>query len=314
MELIIIGINIQYITRGGSKMKKWLSIIILTLIVTACGKAETTSEQTEEKPESETKEETSTTEPNTEEDTNSTEDNDETTETDENKEEGKDQEKSEEADTPKEPKYELTGNWDLKPIGDANEKVVLLTIDDAPDKYGLEMAKTLKELNAPAIFFVNGHFMDTDEEKEIVKQIHEMGFAIGNHTVGHKALKKGGNPIAQEAQKEQIIPLSDQIEEITGERPVFFRAPHGLNTDYSNQLAEQEGMLVMNWTYGYDWNKEYMTEEAIADIMVNTPLLHNGANLLMHDREWTAKALDDIVKGLREKGYELIDPNEIKTP
>ena len=66
-----------------------------------------------------------------------------------------------------EPLYMLNeANWSFKPIADAPSKVVLLTIDDAPDKRSLEMAKTLKALNAPAIFFVNGHFLDTDEETQ----------------------------------------------------------------------------------------------------------------------------------------------------
>src|SRR5690625_7105152 len=64
-------------------------------------------------------------------------------------------------------------------------------------------------------------------------------------------------------------------------------------------------MTYMNWTYGYDWEAEYMSEEAIADIMINTELLNPGANLLMHDREWTKDALADIVQGLRDKGYDL---------
>ena len=51
------------------------------------------------------------------------------------------------------------------------------------------MAKELKALNAPAIFFVNGHFLDTPEEKEKLKKIHDMGFMIGNHTYSHSSLK-----------------------------------------------------------------------------------------------------------------------------
>lgn len=73
-------------------------------------------------------------------------------------------------------------NWSFKPIGDANPKVVLLTFDDAPDKYSLEIAKTLKRLEVPAIFFVNGHFLEKDENKAMRKEIHDMGFPIGNHT------------------------------------------------------------------------------------------------------------------------------------
>ncbi|GEN55464.1 polysaccharide deacetylase family protein [Halobacillus faecis] len=209
-----------------------------------------------------------------------------------------------------EPQYELTGNWSFKPIAEANPKVALLTIDDAPDTHAVEMAKTLKEKDAPAIFFVNGHFIDTPEEKEKLKEIHEMGFPIGNHTETHASLPD----LSEEEQRKEIVGLNDKIEEIIGERPVFFRAPFGQNTDFSKQLAEEEGMLVMNWTYGYDWESEYQDAQALADIMVNTPLLNNGANLLMHDREWTNKALGPIADGLREKGYELLDPALIQTP
>ncbi|WP_083270681.1 polysaccharide deacetylase family protein [Bacillus marinisedimentorum] len=209
------------------------------------------------------------------------------------------------------PAYELkAANWTLEPINDANGKVTLITIDDAPDKYGVEMAKTLKKLEAPAIFFVNGHFIDTDEEKERLKQIHEMGFPIGNHTYSHGRLDK----LSVEKQTEEIVKLNNEIEAVTGERPKFFRAPFGINTDHSKKVVEEEGMLLMNWTYGYDWDKNYTTKEALSDIMINSPYLTDGANLLMHDREWTNAALEDIVAGLRGKGYEMLDPALIKVP
>ncbi|MCY8098440.1 polysaccharide deacetylase family protein, partial [Bacillus atrophaeus] len=40
--------------------------------------------------------------------------------------------------------------------------------------------------------------------------------------------------------------------------------------------------------------------------------LTDGANLLMHDREWTDHAMPQIVTKLRDKGYKIIDPREIK--
>ena len=40
--------------------------------------------------------------------------------------------------------------------------------------------------------------------------------------------------------------------------------------------------------------------------------LSAGRNILMHDRKWTAEAMPDIVKGLRHKGYTVIDPRAIK--
>lgn len=226
------------------------------------------------------------------------------------KNEEKKNDETKEVEEEVEKKYTLNeAFWGLEPINGAPSNAVLLTIDDAPDEHAVEMARTLKELEAPAIFFVNGHFMDTEEEKEMVREIHDMGFAIGNHTMTHADLKS----LREEEQREEIVKLNDLIEEVIGERPKFFRAPFGSNTDYSKALVKEEGMLLMNWTYGYDWNKEYQNKAAITDIMVNSPLLQDGANLLMHDRDWTAAGLSDIVKGLRDKGYSMIEPETIDT-
>ncbi|HAQ07070.1 MAG TPA: polysaccharide deacetylase, partial [Bacillus bacterium] len=203
-----------------------------------------------------------------------------------------------------------TTYFSIQSIANPEEKVVLLTIDDAPDKYALSMAKTLQALNVKAIFFVNGHFIDTPEEGEVLKKINEMGFPIGNHTFNHMNLKD----LTEEQQRQEIVGLNDRIEELIGERPRFFRAPFGMNTEYSKRVAADEDMLLMNWTYGYDWEKAYQQKNSLADIMVNTQLLRNGANLLMHDRKWTSEALGDIVKGLQEKGYKIVDPELIESP
>lgn len=198
-----------------------------------------------------------------------------------------------------------------------DENVVLLTIDDAPAANTLEMAETLLELDTGAIFFVNGHFLDTPEEEEALKQIHEMGFLIGNHTYNHPLL----TDISEEEQREEIVSLSDRVEEIIGERPKFFRAPNGMNTDFSEALVEEEGMVLMNWTYGYDYFEPYMDADKLAEAMItgeapeidiDYSLLKPGANLLMHDREWTNEALETIVDGLRDAGYETVDPTLIE--
>lgn len=219
-------------------------------------------------------------------------------------------EEAEEAEAASEPQYRLNpATWGFEPITDAPAEAVLITIDDAPDKNAVEMAITLKELDVPAIFFVNGHFLDSEEEKDNLEKIHEMGFAIGNHTQTHPNL----TTISEEQQKEEILSVNETVEQVIGEKLKFFRAPHGANTDFSRSLVQQEGMLLMNWSYGYDWEKQYMEPAALADIMVNTEFLRNGSNLLMHDREWTAAALPGIVEGLQAKGYTFIDPNEIET-
>ncbi|HLQ98587.1 MAG TPA: polysaccharide deacetylase family protein [Candidatus Dormibacteraeota bacterium] len=239
---------------------------------------------------------------------------------------GENNEQNNEQEEPEQPEektvtatYEVNQEtWSITPLDDANEEVVLLTIDDAPDGHALEMAETLQALEANAIFFVNGHFLETEEQKEIIKEIYDMGFIIGNHTYSHPLLPD----LSEEEQREEIIKVSDMVEEIIGERPKFFRAPHGENTDFTKELAKEEGMVLMNWSYGYDYFEPYMDQEKLTTAMitgegpevgVSYSLLKPGANLLMHDREWTAAALHDIVIGLREKGYEIVDPHLIKT-
>src|SRR5699024_1411126 len=127
------------------------------------------------------------------------------------------------------------------------------------------------------------------------------------HTYSHDNL----NNLSNEEQKEEIVRVNDQVEEIIGQRPVFFRAPFGEYTDYAKDILKEEDMTFMNWSYGYDWVEEYMNKEALTDIMVNADQLRAGANLLMHDREWTNEALEGIVNGLEEKGYGFIDPETI---
>ncbi|MFS0787169.1 polysaccharide deacetylase family protein [Shouchella sp. 1P09AA] len=282
-------------------MKKWLLVPAVSLLaLSACG-----SDENDNSSETVNVDGDEQTEQNTEVDSETEDTEDEAVENEDaaSADEGEDEEV--------EVVYEINPNmWTVEPIEgtDADPEVVLLTIDDAPDKHGVEMAETLKELNAPAIFFVNAHFINTDEKADELKQIHEMGFEIGNHTMSHPNLRE----ISEEEQYNEIVDLNDKIEDIIGERPRFFRAPFGANTDYVKEVVEQEDMTLMNWTYGYDFTEGYMTEEAIADIMVNAPELGNGGNLLMHDREWTNAALEDIVTGLQDKGYDFVDPDQLK--
>lgn len=283
-------------------------LILLLLVITSCSNSHNEKEQNNNMNiEQDNQEEIIEEEPDTEENNN------------EQNEENTTQENENEQEEIVKATYEVNQEtWSITPLDDANEKVVLLTIDDAPDGHALEMAETLQALDANAIFFVNGHFLESDEQKETIKEIFNMGFMIGNHTYSHPLLPD----LTEEEQKEEIVKVSDMVEEIIGERPKFFRAPHGENTDYTKQLAKEEGMVLMNWSYGYDYFEPYMDKEKLTTAMitgegpevgVSYSLLKPGANLLMHDREWTAAALHDIVVGLRDKGYEIVDPKLIKT-
>lgn len=280
-------------------MKRTLATLFLasTLVLTACDATDAENDD-----ENEIVDPTDEQNPSEDENTN---DNDENNDDDEAEEEIDDEKHTY--------LYEVNPN-DIATINviegeEANEQVALLTYDDAPDNYAVDIAEVLVEHDAPAIFFVNGMYIENEEGQDMLRQIHEMGFAIGNHTHTHPSLPS----LTEEEQTEEIMKTSDLIEEIIGERPRFFRAPFGQNTDHVRELVKEDGMVLMNWTYGYDWESGYMEAEPLADIMVNTELLRYGANLLMHDRSWTLEATPAIIEGLREKDYEIVDPDLIRS-
>src|SRR5690625_2992757 len=140
-------------------------------------------------------------------------------------EEEQSNEKDEKAETEElSTEYKVSDNWSIIPTNDqVEEEVVLLTIDDAPENHAVEMSHTLKDIDADAIFFVNGHFLETEEDKEKLQEIYDLGFAIGNHTYSHANLAE----LSKEEQREEIVSVNDMVEEIIGERPIFFRPPFG---------------------------------------------------------------------------------------
>lgn len=207
--------------------------------------------------------------------------------------------------------YEINPNiFSVEPIdGETaeDEKLVLLTFDDAPYGNSLQIAETLQDRGVSAIFFVNSMYMEDEEGYEAIQQLHDMGFEIANHTHTHAKL----DDYSEESQRDEILTTNDIIEEATGERPRFFRAPHGIMTEYSKQVVAEEEMTWMNWSFGYDWEVQYQDADALADITLNTELLGNGTNILMHDRDWTAAAVPAIVDGLLDQGFTIVDPKLI---
>lgn len=191
-----------------------------------------------------------------------------------------------------------------------DRKLVLLTFDDAPEDHALDIADTLEAHGARGLFFVNGMYLD-DEGAKVVKELHDRGHVIGNHTETHQTLTEA----SEEKQHDEIVSTNEKVAEITGEPVRFFRAPHGLMTDYAENLLAEEDIQWMNWSFGYDWMENYQDAAALTDVTLNgdgeVKLLAPGANILMHDRSWTAEALDDILNGMEEQGFTVVDPKAI---
>ena len=75
--------------------------------------------------------------------------------------------------------------------------------------------------------------------------------------------------------------------------------------------AEECGYYTIQWDIdSLDW-KEFGTEAEIKQVL-NHKHLGNGSIILFHnDAKYTPEALDTIIKGLKEKGYEIVPVSEL---
>ncbi len=208
--------------------------------------------------------------------------------------------------------YKMNNNYFIVPIDKekTDGKVVLLTFDDGPKAPETldPLLDTLDKHGAKAIFFVNGYRVKANPE--LLKQIDDRGQIIGNHSWDHIELKKEQAPKI----KEQIESVQEIVKDITGKAPVFFRPPHGSSNDSVRQIAKDNGLLFMTWSNGsLDWDMGKIAEEKRPQAIIDNVMeqLHSGSNILMHELPWTAKALDELLTQLENKGYSFVDPNAI---
>lgn len=204
--------------------------------------------------------------------------------------------------------YTLDRYYNVVPLNNSdNKKVVLLTIDDGPlnSKTLDSILTTLKEYDIHALFFVVGNKASVN--KELLKKIIDDGHTVGNHTWSHSDMKKMSLATA----KSEITRANTFLAPYLPNNSVrFFRPPYGNYTDAIKTYAQEQGLLFMTWSLGgEDWLKKYQSPEALTSHVLSG--VAPGSNILLHEHRWTSEALPGIIQGLLEKGYTIIDPNDI---
>lgn len=178
------------------------------------------------------------------------------------------------------------------------KKVVMLTFDDGPsDEATAQVLDILKAEKVRALFFVTGYGV---RREDLVRRIDREGHVIGTHTMTHKNL----TTLSRDGMMREIVPVNEAVQRLTGKRPKYFRPPHGAYNQTLRGVLKELGMELINWSAGsLDW--ELTEPERIVKQVLDT--VHPGAILLFHDtHRHTVQALPDVIKGLRERGYEFV--------
>ena len=189
---------------------------------------------------------------------------------------------------------------------DTEEKKVALSFDAA---WGNEDTRNilaiLKKHNVKVTFFMTGEWMN--KYPEDVKAILADGHDLGNHSENHKQMSQ----LSEEQCRTEIQKAHDRIKELTGVEMNLFRPPYG---DYNNTLVDvckDMGYHCIQWDIdSLDW-KDYGSDAIIKKVLEHKHL-GNGSIILMHNgAKYTPAALEAVILGLKEQGYELVPISEL---
>lgn len=170
----------------------------------------------------------------------------------------------------------LGPNWTQLPAASAARNEISLTIDDGPDPAVTpQVLDLLDRYAARASFFCIGE--RAARYPDLCREIARRGHAVENHSQHHRHFfaLMGPSGLMRELQAAQ-----NTLATITGQRPLFFRAPAGLRNPFLDPVLVRLGLRLASWSArGFDTR--------IGDVeRVKTRLLRglrSGAILLLHD-------------------------------
>lgn len=183
---------------------------------------------------------------------------------------------------------------------------IALSFDAA---WGNEDTDTILDIlaahNVKVTFFMTGGWVEAYPED--VKKIAAAGHDLGNHSENHKNMSQ----LSASQQKEELMNVHEKVKSLTGVTMDLFRPPYG---DYNNllvQTAKSCGYLPIQWDVdSLDW-KDYGVDSIIQTVTCHKHL-GNGSIILMHNgAKYTAQALEAVITGLQQQGYELVPISQL---
>lgn len=189
---------------------------------------------------------------------------------------------------------------------DTDKKQVGLSFDAA---WGNEDTQRILDIlgkyKLHATFFMTGGWVKSFPED--VKKIAAAGHDLGNHSENHKNMSQ----LSKEEKISELMTVHNRVKELTGIEMKLFRPPYG---DYDNEVvltAMECGYYPIQWSVdSLDW-KDYGVQDIIERVTKHKALA-NGAIILCHNgAKYTAQALEGLICGLQEQGYEIVPISEL---
>jgi peptidoglycan-N-acetylmuramic acid deacetylase len=186
--------------------------------------------------------------------------------------------------------------------GNPNDKILYLTFDNGYENgYTIKVLDVLKKEKVPGIFFVTGHYLQS--QPELIKRMVKEGHLIGNHSWGHPDMTQ----ISDAKIKDELDKVKTKMTEITGVKEMrYMRPPRGILSERTIQVANQLGYKHVLWSLAFlDWevNRQRGWKYSYDSIMSQ---VHPGAIILLHTvSKDNADALEKVIQDLKKQGYQF---------
>ncbi|MFJ3876449.1 polysaccharide deacetylase family protein [Streptomyces sp. NPDC090077] len=190
------------------------------------------------------------------------------------------------------------------PAGPDTGNAMVLTFDDGPDpRYTPAILDTLARYGVRAMFFVCGEM--ATENRALLRRIAAEGHVIGNHTWTHPLIPS----LSRSALEAEIGRTSEVVHQVTGQAPLWFRAPYGAWNRAAFEIGADLNMEPFAWTVDtLDW-KEPGSTTIVSRVLAGAG---PGVVVLNHDaggnRSQTVRALEAYLPQLLGRGYRMTLP------
>lgn len=177
------------------------------------------------------------------------------------------------------PRSRLLGdNVTRLPESAAHRREVALTLDDGPDPVVTpQVLDLLDRHDARATFFCIAE--QAARHPALCREIVARGHSVQNHSHRHSHTFAFSGP---KTFGREIDRAQDTLQQLTGQRPAFFRAPAGFRNLFLAPVLDERGLQLVSWTRrGYDTVRGD-PQRLLARL---THQLAAGDILLLHDRD-----------------------------
>ncbi|KAH7328957.1 carbohydrate esterase family 4 protein [Stachybotrys elegans] len=183
------------------------------------------------------------------------------------------------------------------------EKIIALSLDDAPSPHTDELMEVLRENDAHATFFVIGSQVEGREAK-LRRIVHE-GHELANHAMHDEPSTSLSMDELERQVKEVKSKLVDAYEAEGKILPNnYFRPGSGFfNWHMRDMLGNRGFRIVLGSIYPHDPQIPYPNINANHILS----MAHPGAIIVCHDRRrWTAPMLRIVLPELKKQGYKIV--------